>query len=59
VIPSGAYSLHIGPAFLNSLRRLSAPERAEIRRLLDLIQRDPSIDTVHKLLPSPEALYIT
>ncbi len=56
---AGPYRLHIGPALLNTARRLNRDERRELRRLLALVQQDPFIDGVHKILLAPDAPFTT
>ena len=55
----GRYSLHLGPAFFKTVRGFTSAERAEVRRILRLIQLDPSIDGVHKFLLSLDAPFTT
>jgi len=52
------YSLVVSSPAFRALRGFDAQERAEIRRLLRLIQVDPSIDGHHKILaPRPPAIF--
>lgn len=41
------------------LRGFSPEERREVRRQLGLIQLDPLVDGVHKILFAPHAVYTT
>lgn len=54
----GRYTLIVTRPFFLTLRTFNREERTEIRRLLGLIQIDPSIDGVHKVVaPRPPAVF--
>lgn len=52
------YSLVVSRPAFQALRPFTRDERAEIRRLLRMIQLDPSIDGIHKIIaPRPPAIF--
>jgi hypothetical protein len=54
----GRYTLIVNALVLATLRGYRRDERTEVRRLLGLIQLDPSIDNIHKIVvPRPPAIF--